>query len=215
MGLIAGVFASVAILMNPSPAAAECSFIPPLPKITPAVYSARELFVGEVIAIGDYRGDLTVRVDEVLRGPAFVGEVRHLVDVDTNWPWSKSSGLDPYPACIGLWGDVGETVAIALDARWPGGTIRENHQVWYQPPTRYNTMAIIHGLRKEPYSGGRQRMSVERLREMVAGLPATDMAPESTGDTQSDGRVIWVLLAGVVGALAGARQVRRESTRLG
>src|SRR5262245_43787098 len=68
-------------------ALAECPFIPPFPKAEPAIRSADEVIVGELIQSSSADLDLgpnqvrrmALRVTEVLRGPKAVGD---LVDVE-------------------------------------------------------------------------------------------------------------------------------------
>jgi hypothetical protein len=204
-------FVAALLLGRAQPVTAECIFIPPLPKISMAIPTASELFVGEVVATKDgNRGDFTVRIDEVLRGPAKVGQTRHLDDIQANWPWTSYGG-HASPGCIGLHARVGETVAIALDAAWPGGTVNRNGETWFQPRTIYNTMAIIGGSSREQYgSGGRQLFSLERLREMAAELPATDTLAAASPATAPTPDVPLVVLAaaGFVGGASAWRRTR-------
>jgi hypothetical protein len=210
----AAAFASVGFLAVPRPVAAECTFIPPLPKLSLAVGTAKELFVGDVVATGPSYAEFTVRIDEVLRGPAKVGDLRELRYIEPNWPWMNYPGGKPYASCSMLHGSVGETVVLALAARWPGGTLRVETLSWYQPPTTFNTMAIVNGSPHEQYgSGGRQLFSLERLREL-AGVspPATDTAVRHVGSSPARANAaIWLIgLAGVVGGLVALRRTARR-----
>jgi hypothetical protein len=172
------VFATAAVIGSPRSVAAECTYIPPLPKVSMAIRTAKELFVGDVIASLD--GDrFTVRIVEVLRGPAHVGDRRTFDSVPPNWPWTKGTG-PAFPACTTLHGRVGETVILALDARTSGMTLHEYGATWYQPPTTFSTVGIVNGSSHEQYgSVGRQLFSLERLRELARlSPPETDTERE-------------------------------------
>jgi hypothetical protein len=203
-----------------APVAAECTYIPPLPKISMAIPTARELFVGKVIRIGDNgdgdRAIFRVRIEEVLRGPVEVGEVRDFAFVAPNWPWSGSPGGHPYPSCNSLLADLGETVALALDARWPGGTLHDSGVTWYQPPTTFQTIAVIVKAGDAGYDNDRQKFSLERLRELAALFPpATDtLAASAAGPavppgSGPGGELAILAAAGFLGALGAWRRTRR------
>jgi hypothetical protein len=83
------------------PAAAECMFIPPFPRAEPAIRSAEEVIVGELVrasagdlVLGPNQGPRTMalRVTEVLRGPKTVGQLVDVEYLQPNWPWVKISG---------------------------------------------------------------------------------------------------------------------------
>ena len=174
--LAAAVLAIGAVAARPGEVAAECTYIPPMPKISMAVPSATELFVGDVIAnpvanSSASRAIFTVRVTEVLRGGMKVGEERTFRYLEPNWPWSNYPGGQPYASCAVISAAPGERVALALGARWPGGLLHDGDISWYQPPTTFNTIALISPADRDPFSGGRQVFSIERLREMAAAFP--------------------------------------------
>jgi hypothetical protein len=205
-----------------SPVAAECSYIPPLPKISFAIPTAKELFTGTVISIGQ-NGDgdryiFGVRVEEVFRGPEKVGSVHEMVGVAPNWPTELDAlgSVEVSCAVIGT-RHVGEKVAIALGARFPGGMVHSKayDKDFYQPPTIFNTMAILDGSSREQYgSGGRQLFSIERLRELARQFPpATDTltasAPVSPPRTEPCAELAILAAAGLLGAASAWRRTRR------
>ena len=145
--------ACAAAIGSPGSVAAECTYIPPLPKVSMAIGTARELFVGEVMANGQGKAVFTVLVSEVLRGPAKVGDRRTFEWVEPNWPWAGPTA----PACSYLNGRVGEILIVALGARTSGMTLYSYPGTWYQPPTTFNTVGIVNGSSREQYGGnGRQ-----------------------------------------------------------
>jgi hypothetical protein len=198
-----------ALAASATPALAECTFIPPLPKVSFAVASgAHEIFAGTVTDAGEIRNEFQVRVEEVLRGPAAVGDVRRFARLAPNWPWAKSPGGDAHPGCTFLYASPGERVVILLDATSPGMWLEANGQRWYQPPTRFHTIGILEGSSREQYgSGGRQLFSLERLRAMVAELPATDTDVVPVARSSSPVGPLLMVFAGFV---AGALAVRRR-----
>jgi hypothetical protein len=213
----AAALASAGVLGVPRPVAAECTFIPPLPKVSMAIGTAKELFVGEVVARGASRAEFTVRVDEVLRGPARVGDLRPFRYLAPNWPWANDPGGQPYPSCSTIYADLGEHLIVALGARTSGSIIEEGGMRWYQPPTTFNTIGITEGSSREQYgSGGRQLFSLERLRELARlSAPPTDAAPSLTiarpkdGDLAAAGPAV-LMAAAAVGAGAALRRTRRS-----
>ena len=212
---VVAVSASTGLFAAPRPAAAECTFVPPLPKISFAVPTARELFVGEVIANGSGTSAIfTVRVDEVLRGAVKVGDVRVFQYAEPNWPWTKGTG-EPYASCNSLLANRGETVAVAIGARWPGGTLHEYGQTWYQPPTTFQTVALIVDTVGGGYDvQGRQRFSLKRLRELAAiGPPPTDAlaAPTSAAPRAWPPGLIALVAAGLLGGALGWHRTRRST----
>lgn len=216
------VLAGATVIASAGPVAAECSYIPPLPKVSMAIGTAKELFVGDVIANGLWNNApvntrFTVQVVEVLRGPAKVGDHRTFDWVTPNWPWTKGTGTAPaYPACTYLTGRVGETVILALDARTSGGTLHAYGATWYQPPTTFSTVGIVNGSSREQYgSNGRQLFSLNRLRELARlSLPATDTASTAIAPSSSrsvgDARLALVTLLALVAGLAALRRTRRS-----
>lgn len=216
---LAACLALGSIVVGAGPVAAECTFIPPLPKVSMAVATAKDLFVGDVIdeGTGTVKTPIfTVRVTEVFRGSAKVGQIRHYEYLEPNWPWANYPGGQPYPSCSVIWGRPGEHVILAIGARWPGGTVQDGTLSWYQPPTTFNTIGILEGSSREQYgSGGRQLFSIERLRELVAGLPpetdTTDAPVVTPGGAPS--AILVLVLAASIGALAALRRTRSRQPR--
>jgi len=200
------------------PVAAECIYVPPFPKISPAIATAREIIVGEVVTdfdpaelglTAETAPDRALRVTEVLRGPAKVGDLRDARYLEPNWPWTMSPGsTEPYPSCGGLPMWPGTVIAIAFDALQPGGVMHDNGMTWVQPPTRYNAAALIEG----DAGGGLSRFSIERLREMAA-LPPTDTAmlasTASASGSGPNGLSAVLLVAAIGGTLLGLRRGAR------
>jgi hypothetical protein len=210
----AAALASAGLLATARPVAAECTFIPPLPKVSMAIATAKELFVGEVVANGSNRAEFTVRVDEVLRGPARVGGLRTFSYLRPNWPWANYPGGQPYASCSTIYAETGEHIIVALGARTSGGIIEEGDMRWYQPPTTFNTIGITEGSSREQYgSGGRQLFSLERLRELARlappptdtlGAPFASRPPVPWLGTP----VVLLIAAGIMGGLAAWRRTR-------
>ena len=198
---VAAAVAVVGGLARPTSVAAECTFVPPLPKVSMAAATARELFVGEVVANGFWNAGpagfvFSVRVDEVLRGPGKVGDLREFSWVEPNWPWTMGGSGKPYPACTYLYGVTGETVILALGARTSGETIRDAGGTWYQPPTKFNTVAITAAA--SPTSGDpydREVLSLERLRQLAAlSAPPTDTSARGLLPSSTVANDPWAVL---------------------
>jgi hypothetical protein len=215
--VLGALLAAGSMAIGTRPVRAECTFVPPLPKLSFAVPTATELFVGDVVANGPEGGvAFTVRVSEVLRGDAAVGEVRSYRYVEPNWPWSNG-GAKPFPSCATLHATVGERVVLALGARWPGGSVRDGDLEWFQPPTTFNTIGILEGSSREQYgSGGRQLFSIERLREMV-GLdpPETDTVrqPAAAAAAPPQGPAPILLLSAAIGLVVSLDRTRGRRDR--
>lgn len=217
--LVAAACAAVGGLARPIAASAECIFVPPLPRVSMAAATAEELFVGQVIANGPGQGfDFTVRIDEVVRGVAKVGDLRRFSSVEPNWPWTTYGGGKPFPACTYLYGEVGETLIVALKARTPGGTIRDNSGTWYQRPTTFSTVAITEpasASSSDPYD--REVLSLDRLRLLAAtSAPPTDTsAARALPSANSSRNPPAILLAVFVISIAlwTGWQVRRRALR--
>lgn len=216
---VVGVVAGAGLFASPGPAAAECTYIPALPKISFAIPTAKELFAGTVTSIGASRGDFTVRVDEVFRGSAAVGSVRTMAGVAPNWPTDLDALGSVQVSCAVLNARrVGEKVAIALGARFPGGILHSNgyDKDFYQPPTTFNTIAILEGSPHEQYgSGGRQLFSLKRLRELAAIFPpptdtleAPAVAPASAWSATG---LLVLIGAGFLGGAIAWRRTRRST----
>lgn len=203
-------FLAVWLLSRPAPAAAECMFVPPWPKITAAIPSARVIVVGDVVSDFD-PSDLHVkdaasrtealRVTAVLRGHVSVGD---LVDEEfllPNWPWQKTAGYPAYPSCSYLQALPGERIAIAFDALQPGGLMQANGVSWDQPPTRYNAMGVLIAKPPSPGWGAeRERVTLPQLIRL-AGLPATDTTSLPNPDQSQ--ACLWIaIIAALFSGLA-------------
>lgn len=206
---------AVSLLSRPAPAAAECMFLPPWPKITTAIPSARVIVVGDVVSDFD-PSDLHVqdaasrtealRVTAVLRGHLSVGD---LVDEEfllPNWPWQKTAGYPAYPSCRYLQALPGERIAIAFDALQPGGLMQANGVSWDQPPTRYNAMGVLVAKPLSPgWGADRERVTLPQLIRLAA-LPATDTT--SPPIPEQSGAWLWIaIVAGLLGGLAFVARV--------
>ena len=100
----------------------------------------------------------------------------------------------------------GEDVILALGARWPGGRVESGGRSWYQPPTAFHTMGVSEGW---PGPSVRQHFSLDRLRAMVAEVPATDAVPAAE---MSGSRLLLplaIVLAGSMGFAYGYRRATR------
>lgn len=200
-------------------AAAECTYIPPFPRAEPAIRSAHEVIIGELIEasaadldLGPNQGPRTMalRVTEVLRGPKSVGE---LVDVQyllPNWPWIKYRGGNgqAVPSCTYLLmeAQVGDTIALALGAVQARQRLDGIGVTWIQPRTTYNAMTKV-----------RRSAQLAEIRRLAA-LPETDLAHAAAADAEirpdHDWGVVLALSIGG-GAIAwwsiGRRSQRPES----
>jgi hypothetical protein len=201
------------------PAAAECMFIPPFPSAEPAIRSAEEVIIGELVRasaadlpLGPNQGprSMALRVTEVLRGPKAVGD---LVDVEyllPNWPWIKYRGGNgqAVPSCtfLVMEANVGDRILLALGAVQPRQRLEVRGVSWMQPRTTFNAMSKIR--------------DAGRLAEIrrIAGLPETDMAPK-VADAGAAGRDLSWPVAFAVGVVGGAvawwRAGRRERSGAG
>jgi hypothetical protein len=193
-------------------------FLPPWPKITAAVPSAREIVVGDVVATFDpsqlHTADGGPRtkallVTEEIRGDRKVGDLVDIQYLLPNWPWGRSSDQTaPYPSCSYLQALPGERIAIAFGAIHPRGPVTSGDFTWIQPRTTYDAMGVV--IAKPPSAGwgaGRQHVTVAELRRLAA-LPATDAVAPSTELTPA---MPWPLLV-VVGIVAGIVVLRRRSS---
>lgn len=95
------------------PAAAECMFIPPFPRAEPAIRSAEDVIVGELVpasaadlglAPDEGPRTMALRVTEALRGPKTVGDLVDVEYLEPNWPWIKYRGGNGHavPSCTNL-----------------------------------------------------------------------------------------------------------------
>ncbi len=201
------------------PVAAECPFIPPFPRAEPAIRSAEEVIIGELVGasaadfyLGPNQGPrrMGIRVTEVLRGPKALGDLVDVQYLQPNWPWITYPGGNgkAFPSCTYLLmeADVGDTIALALGAVQPRQRIEVQGVSWMQPRTTYNAMSRI-----------RSPANLAEIRR-IAGLPETDSAPKVTATSAA--RVdLPLLVAFVVGVMGGAvalwRTGRRERSETG
>jgi hypothetical protein len=208
--------AALAALLAAAPVAAECTFVPPWPRLTEAIPSARVIVVGEVVDAfdpseldlppGQAPRDVALRVMEVLRGDARTGDLLDVQYLMPNWPWAPlhdRSG-QAHPSCRGLAARPGEVIALAFDALHPGGPMRRGSDTWFQPPTRYNAVAVVDGR----FTSDRERVTLDQLRALAA-LPATDVEAAAGGPAwPSD---LAVVVAAGLGLIAITVRVREAS----
>jgi hypothetical protein len=186
------------------PASAECMFVPPFPKAEPAIRSADEVVIGDVIQAGASDLDLgpnqgprqmALRVTEVLRGPKAVGDLVDIEFLEPNWPWIKYPGGNgqAVPSCtyLVMEANVGDTIVLALGAVQPQQRLENDGLSWVQPRTTYNAMSKI-----------RSAANLAEIRR-IAGLPETDMAPKPAVDRPADPESP-ILLAFAIGIICGA-----------
>lgn len=219
MVVTAMIAAAVGLFARPSRVAAECPYVPPWPPITEAIPSAREIIVGEVVddfdpsqldtADGGPRTK-ALRVTEVLRGDRNVGDLVDIEELLPNWPWLKSSAeAAAIPSCSALQALPGEVVAIAFDARKPGGPMQAGEVTWNQPPTRYNAMGVLSAMEPSPDWGiERERVSLAQLRAL-ASLPTTDAQPLEAEPLAADPWPLSVVIGLIAAALMLVRRTRR------
>ena len=196
------------LLGTASPVAAECTFIPPFPDIPPAVPTAGEIIVGTVVGPVASRSDFRLRIDEVLRGHARVGEVRQISYLAPNWPWTHGHGSpSAHPSCSTLMADEGEVIAIAYDALAAGGRMEANGEQWVQPPTRYHAAGLIEG--DTETNRDLKRVSLAELRRLAA-LPMPDTATETDPAVERSLPLVALMVAMVV-AMATMRRLREHA----
>lgn len=195
--------ASIATFATARPAAAECMFIPPFPMAEPAIRSAEEVVVGDIVQASEGDLDLgpnqgprkmALRVTEVLRGPKAAGDLVDVEYLEPNWPWIKYRGGNgqAVPSCtyLVMEADVGDTIVLALGAVQPRQRLEVGGVTWMQPRTTYNAMSKIRG----------QGHLAEVRR--IAGLPETDTAP-SVDAPRPRHPESWLLLV-ALGVIGGA-----------
>lgn len=195
--------------------AAECMFIPPFPRAEPAIRSAAEVIVGDIVKAAEDDLDLgpnqgprrmALRVTEVLRGPKAAGDLVDIEFLEPNWPWIKYRGGtgEAVPSCtyLAMEADIGDTIALALGAVQPRQRLRVADVTWTQPRTTYNGMSKI-----------RNNAGLAEIRR-IAGLPETDAAGEAIASNEP--RSYPWLLAVVPGVIAGLvwwRAAKRREDR--
>ncbi len=201
------------------PAAAECMFARPFPRAEPAIRSAEEVLVGELVRasaadldLGPNQGPrkMAMRVTEVLRGPKAVGDLVDVEYLQPNWPWIKYRGGNgqAVPSCTHLIteANVGDTIALALGAVQPRQRLEVEGVSWMQPRTTFSAMSKI-----------RSPAMLAEIRR-ITGLPETDLAPEVVAASAARRDLSWhvAFAVGLVGgAVAWWRAGRRERSGTG
>jgi hypothetical protein len=195
------------------PAAAECPFIPQFPRAEPAIRSAREVIVGDLVpataaALGvgpNQEREMAMRVTEVLRGPKAVGDLVDVQYLEPNWPWFKVRGGNgqAFPSCtyLGMKATIGDTIVLALGAVQPRQRLEVEGVSWIQPRTTYNAMTKI-----------RSSAKLAEIRR-IAGLPETDTVSDVAAASAALADHSWAVLLVVWvagGAAAWWRAGRRE-----
>ncbi len=209
----------VAAHWTAGPAAAECPFVPPFPRAEPAIRSAEEVIVGELVRasaadldLGPNQGPrkMAMRVTEVLRGPRAVGDLVDVEYLEPNWPWIKYRGGNgqAVPSCtyLTMYANVGDTIALALGAVQPRQRLEVQGVSWMQPRTTFNAMSKV-----------RSPALLAEIRR-IAGLPETDMASEGVAARAARLDLAWgiAIAVGVLGgAVAWWRTGRRERSGAG
>jgi len=161
--IVASFGAGLGALLMTTAVLAECPYLPPYPPVTEAVPSAREIIVGTVLeSINGSPGDFTLRIDEVLRGDAAVGQVRRITYLYPNWPNEKLDG-GVITSCTYLTAKPGDVIAIAYQALADDGRTRINAAGWIKgSPDYWN-------------EGWGEIATLSELRALAA-LPPTDAA---------------------------------------
>jgi hypothetical protein len=199
------------------PAAAECPFIPPFPRAEPAIRSAKEVIVGELIPASaadlglesnDGPREMALRVTEVLRGPKAIGALVDVQYLKPNWPWIKDRGGTGHavPSCtyLSMQAHIGDTIALVLGAVQPQQLLHGFGVSWMQPRTTFNALTKI-----------KTRATLAEIRR-IAGLPETDLAPEAVVAAAVVHDRAWPVLFALAvlgGAAAWWRAGRRGQSR--
>ena len=171
-------------LAAPQPVQAECTFSP-VPPATEAARAAREIIVGRVIQnIDDYIYDFRIRIIQVLRGPAHVGDVPRFKSVYPGWPMSPypiPGTKRHYPPCSPIPGRTGNVIAFSLDALAPDGA------------TRYNGASWISG---RPFAWDVPRTTLAEMQRLAALPPTDTLVPN--GAQARPGTAPIILLSGLL-----------------
>lgn len=218
---IAFVAAASVIALRASTVAAECPYLPAWPPISAAIGTARVIVVGEVVSDFDQTDlhlapdqgarDYALRVTEVLRGDATVGDLLDVQYLLPNWPQTHVAGITgTLASCSYLYTTPGEVIAIAFDALQPGGRMTDGDQTWIQPPTRYNAMGVIRTSEAfdpdmSPWND-RERVTLRQLRGL-ASLPMTDTVQPAR---DSSDRAPIILVVGLAAGLLALRRFRES-----
>jgi hypothetical protein len=199
--LCAVALAAVATFSTASPAAAECPYIPPYPPVTEAVRSAREIIAGTVLEnVGGQVYDFRMRIDNVLRGSATIGEVRRVAFLYPKWPLDTTAVGGTIAPCEAISAAPGNVIALAYDALAPDGK------------TRYNAVSWLSGRPK--FQEDFETTTLVEI-QALADLPQTDSAPRpvTNGRTGLPSRATDPVAVLVVGLLAGFVALRLLTRR--
>ncbi len=216
---IAFVAAASVIMARALPVAAECPYLPAWPPITTSIGTARVIVVGEIVTdfdqadlhLGTDQGarDYALRVTEVLRGDVNAGDLLDVQYLLPNWPQTRVAGITgTLASCNYLHTTPGEVIAIAFDALYPGGRMRDGDQTWIQPPTRYNAVGVIRTTEQfdedmSPWHD-REPVTLRQLRSL-ASLPMTDTIQPAR---DSSDRAPIILVVGLATGLLAMRRFR-------
>ena len=221
-GLLPVVLASLAALgllsLSASPVSAECSYVPPWPKATEAIQSAKAVIVGDVIEDFDMaemglseasagRRLRALRVIEVLRGDYHIGQLVDIEPLTANWPWAWAGGDEggPIGSCSTNPGWAGDRIVLVLDAVQPKQQLQDTGQSWVQPRTVHNAVGVLEagptGL------DGRERVTMQVILRLVA-LPMTDTTPRRQPLPNPGEPLAPAVLAGLLAGLLVWRRTR-------
>jgi hypothetical protein len=194
--------------LDAAPVVAECPYLPPWPRITTAIPSAREIVVGQVVTdftLADLDlkpetddRDYALRVTHVLRGNAHVGDLLDVQYMLPNWPQTRfRSGSEEgtISSCTHLPAAPGEVIALAFDALHPGGPMRSGDLRWVQPPTRYNAVGVIEA---KSSRWEREHVTLSQLRALAA-MPPTDADQVLPSFAPAPGSAPLAWIAGLIG----------------
>jgi len=207
----ASLVAVLALTLTASPVAAECSFVPPWPKATEAIRSAKAVIVGEVVTDFDVAGlslaegeprSIALLVTEVMRGDYEVGGLVDIELLAPNWPWTGQAASETYPSCSQGPGRPGDVIVLALGAVQPPQRVTASGFSWWQPRTEFNAVGVVVagplGLRR------REAVTLSEVRRLTA-LPQTDTSSEQL----RSGPGALLLVAFIAGLIGGALAWRR------
>lgn len=195
--LIATILAFAGMVGSSGPVRAECPYFV-IPPATDAARSAREIIVGTVIEnVGGQLYDFRLRVDQVMRGPAKVGDVRRFEFLYPGWPTYEAGDGTIIVPCAPIPGWEGNVIAFSLGALGTDGT------------TRYDAASWISG--RLPVDQDVPRTTLAQM-SRLAGLPQTDSAapltPAQRADERSGSALLVLVGAFIVGLGLGARRRR-------
>ena len=110
-------------------------------------------------------------------------------------------------SCTYLRAAPGEVIALAYGALQPGGRMTSGDITWFQPPTRYQAVGVIHADagRSEDYPWSAREVVTLAQLQHLASLPQTDAVD---GSHDRPGEVALLIVAGIGGLLLGLRRFR-------